>query len=78
MSAAHPSDGRGGDPADASDFGGALPSGSVTFLTGETEQTIEVTVLGDTAVEPDESFTVTLADPTGADRSRSAYRRSSP
>ncbi|NBO32589.1 MAG: hypothetical protein EBV05_13720, partial [Cyanobacteria bacterium WB6_1B_304] len=48
------------NPANATDFGGTLPSGTVTFGVGETSKTITVTVQGDTTREPDETFTVTL------------------
>ncbi|MGD9620072.1 MAG: Calx-beta domain-containing protein, partial [Mycolicibacterium sp.] len=41
-------------------------SGTVTFAPGVTSQTVNVVVLGDTAVESDETFTVTLSTPTGA------------
>jgi uncharacterized delta-60 repeat protein len=59
--------GIGGQPADAADFpGGVLPTGSVTFAAGETSQTITIDVNGDTIAENDETFAVTLADPTGA------------
>ena len=51
--------------ADADDFGGTLPSGTISFAAGETEQTLTVAVSGDTDVEADESFTVTLSNPTG-------------
>ena len=54
------------NPADAADFGGALPRGTLTFNPGETFQTIVVTVNGDTLAEPDERFTVTLANAVGA------------
>ena len=40
-------------------------SGTLTFAPGVTTQTIAVKVTGDTAVEPDETFTVTLASPPG-------------
>ena len=50
---------------DAADFGGELPSGSLTFNPGETSQTIELTVTGDTDIESSESFTVSLADASG-------------
>ena len=43
-----------------------LPGGSVSFAAGETSKTITVGVQGDTAVEADEGFTVTLSSPTGA------------
>jgi len=59
--------GSGSNPADASDFSGAvLPSGTVSFAAGESSQTITVQVSGDTVVELDESFTVTLSGPSGA------------
>ena len=40
-------------------------SGVATFAAGATSATISVTVLGDGAVEPDETFAVTLSNPTG-------------
>ncbi|MET3723441.1 spike base protein, RCAP_Rcc01079 family [Sphingomonas trueperi] len=52
--------GNGSNPASAADFGGALPSGSGTFAAGETSKTITVLVTGDTAVEPDETFLLTV------------------
>ncbi|NBO32660.1 MAG: calx-beta domain protein, partial [Cyanobacteria bacterium WB6_1B_304] len=58
--------GSGTNAANASDFGGTLPSGTVTFASGETSKTITVTVQGDTISELDETFTVTLSGPTGA------------
>ena len=42
--------------ADAADFGGSLPSGSVNFAAGDTAVTIAVQVAADTTVEPDEAF----------------------
>jgi Calx-beta domain-containing protein len=44
----------------------AAGSGNATFLPGETEQTVDVTVNGDTSLEIDESFTVTLSSPVNA------------
>ncbi|MFM8599018.1 MAG: Calx-beta domain-containing protein, partial [Mycobacterium sp.] len=41
-------------------------SGTVSFAPGVISQQISVNVTGDTTVEPDETFTVTLANPTGA------------
>ncbi|MCX2932270.1 glycosyl hydrolase family 18 protein [Mycobacterium sp. CVI_P3] len=41
-------------------------SGTVTFAPGVVTQVIGVAVLGDTVVEPDETFTVTLSNPSGA------------
>ena len=40
--------------------------GSLTFAPGETGKTVEVTVIGDDVVEPDELFRVVLFRPTGA------------
>ena len=60
--------GSGGAPAVAADFaGGVLPGGTVNFAAGETSRIITVNVAGDTVVESDEGFTVTLsAPPSGA------------
>jgi hypothetical protein len=57
--------GTGANPAAASDFaGGVLPSGTVSFAPGETSRTVTVTVAGDTTIEPDETFTLTLSNPS--------------
>ena len=57
--------GSGANPASASDFfGGALPTGTVTFNPGETSKVITVNVAGDGQVEADEGFTVTLSAPS--------------
>ncbi len=57
--------GPGTLPANAADFvGGALPTGTVTFLPGETSRTLTVDVSGDTAGELNERFAVTLANPS--------------
>jgi hypothetical protein len=58
--------GSGSTPADAVDFGGSLPAGMVTFLTGETSKQITVDVTGDTRVEADEGFALQLSYPRGA------------
>jgi hypothetical protein len=59
--------GTGVNPANALDFvGDAFPSGIVTFAAGETTKTITVQVVGDTLFGPDETFAVTLANPTNA------------
>ncbi len=50
------------------DFTGS--TGTLTFNPGVTSQTVTVKVTGDTAVEPTETFTVTLSNPTGATISR--------
>ena len=57
--------GTGGNPASAANFtGGVLPAGTVSFAVGDTSETITIDVVGDTLVEPDEGFTVTLSAPT--------------
>ncbi|MFO1163211.1 MAG: Calx-beta domain-containing protein [Reyranellaceae bacterium] len=57
--------GAGATPANAADFsGGVLPSGSVTFASGETSKTVTVLVAGDTAVESAEGFAVNLSNPS--------------
>lgn len=59
--------GSGANPANAADFtNGLLPSGTISFAAGEATKTITVNVAADAAVEPDESFTVTLSSPSGA------------
>ncbi len=59
--------GSGANVANGTDFaGGALPSGSVNFAANETSKDITINVAGDTTVEPDEGFTVTLSGATGA------------
>ena len=40
--------------------------GTLTFAPGVTSQTINVDIVGDTVVEPNETFTVTLSSPSGA------------
>ena len=58
--------GSGANPADASDFaGGAFPNGTVSFSDGEATATITVNVAGDSDIEPDEDFTVTLSNASG-------------
>ncbi|MBL1211091.1 Calx-beta domain-containing protein, partial [Geminocystis sp. GBBB08] len=55
----------GANPANGADFvGGVLPTGTVSFASGETSKVITVNVQGDTTVEPDENFTVTLSNAT--------------
>jgi len=39
-------------------------SGTVTFTPGTTQQNILIPIIGDTVVEPDETFTVTLSNPS--------------
>ena len=56
--------GNGDHPADAADFGGALPSGTLSFAANETSKTLTIHVSGDHAHEADEGFTVTLQNPS--------------
>jgi Ca2+-binding RTX toxin-like protein len=59
--------GSGANPANAADFqGGVLPSGTLSFAAGETNKTIVVNVAGDTTAEPNEGFTLTLSNASGA------------
>src|SRR5262249_30021064 len=59
--------GSGASPVAGSDFtGGVLPSGTVSFAAGEVSKTITVNVAGDSTVEANEGFAVTLSNPTGA------------
>ena len=44
----------------------AVASGTLTFTGTTTTQTINVPIVGDTTVEPTETFTVTLSAPVGA------------
>src|SRR5439155_27195388 len=50
----------------AADFGGTLPGGTINFAAGETTQTLTVNISGDTALESDEGFQVTLSSAVGA------------
>ncbi|MEM9219770.1 MAG: Calx-beta domain-containing protein [Cyanobacteria bacterium P01_F01_bin.150] len=43
----------------------AVTSGTLTFAPGDTSETIAVTILGDVFKEEDETFTVTLSNPSG-------------
>ncbi len=58
--------GSGINPASASDFvGGVLPSGTITFpANGSLTQTVSIQVAGDSMIELDEAFTVTLSNPS--------------
>ncbi|WP_297324908.1 M10 family metallopeptidase C-terminal domain-containing protein [Nitrosomonas sp.] len=54
--------GSGSSPADASDF--VATSGTVIFQPGETAKSLQISLAGDLAVEPNEDFTVTLSNPS--------------
>jgi parallel beta-helix repeat protein len=62
-SASYAVTGSGTHPADGTDFGGSFPAGTITFAAGATSRTITVNVSGDTTIENDEGFTVTLSNP---------------
>ncbi|HEX5096575.1 MAG TPA: Calx-beta domain-containing protein, partial [Acidimicrobiia bacterium] len=53
-----------GSATEGSDYTGA--GGTLTFDPGVTSQPVSVDVLGDTMFESDETFTVTLSNPTGS------------
>ena len=55
--------GVGPHAVDSNDFGGIFPSGTLSFAPGQNEQTLTIEVNGDTTVEPDEAFAVTLTNP---------------
>lgn len=58
-------DQHGSHTAKPKDFiDGGLPSGLVVFAPGETEKTIVVDIVGDTAAEGDEAFAVMLRKPS--------------
>jgi hypothetical protein len=50
---------------DAADFTG-ITNGTVSFAEGEVSKTITVSVVGDTLVESDETFSVNLSSPSGS------------
>jgi hypothetical protein len=57
----------GDSPATTADFiGNIFPSGTVNFSDGESSQIITVNIAGDTSFESNESFTVSLSNPTSA------------
>ena len=58
--------GSGANAANAADFSGAT-SGTITFAANDLEETITILVAGDTNVENDETFTVSLSDAVNAE-----------
>ncbi|HYD70232.1 Calx-beta domain-containing protein [Azospirillum sp.] len=58
--------GVGANPAASADFGGTMPSGSVSFTAGEAVRTLTIAVTGDTVAEPDETFAVVLDSAGGS------------
>jgi hypothetical protein len=57
--------GSGWSPADAADFGGTLPAGTMKWLAGETRKTVFIAITQDTLAELDEGFTLGLFDSVG-------------
>ena len=58
--------GSGGSPASVTDFlGDVVPTGTITFAPGVTSQTVIIPVKGDTSIENDETFIVTIQNPSG-------------
>ncbi|GAB5373608.1 MAG: hypothetical protein AcusKO_00700 [Acuticoccus sp.] len=53
-----------GGTLDADDFGGTLPTFAASFADGETATTVSIAIAGDTLVERDEAFSVTLQNAT--------------
>lgn len=56
--------GSGSTLAGAEDFGGALPSGKIVFEAGQASKVITVQVAGDTTIEHDEGFSVSIGNVT--------------
>ncbi len=52
----------GGNATAGSDYAGQ--SGTLNFANGENSKTIQITINGDTTAEPNETFNVTLSNPT--------------
>src|SRR5262249_60106039 len=64
--------GSGANVADVNDFTGAsLPGGTVTFAAGVSSQVVTISVQGDTVVEANEGFTVTLSNASKTGRATS-------
>lgn len=58
--------GSGLHPANSSDFvGGTLPSGNVTFASGEVRKTVTIQVAGDTGFEANETFDFVVGSGAG-------------
>jgi hypothetical protein len=56
-----------GNAVNATDFGGQLPAGVISFQAGESSKTVTILTAGDDAWEPDEGFRIVLSNPIGAD-----------
>ena len=61
--------GIGGNPVDVMDFGGALPSGQIQFLAGQsTSEAVTLNISSDSVFEPDERFLISLSAPSDGAR----------
>jgi hypothetical protein len=59
--------GSGTNPANNADINGNnLPSGTLNFIANDNEEGITIQVIGDLNIEPDETFIITLSNPTNA------------
>ena len=68
--------GNGASPTNAADFAnGVLPSGNIAFAAGESSKTLTVNGRGDTQIEPDESFLVTVSSPANGAASAAGMLR---
>ena len=56
--------GSSATPANAADFGGTFPSGTINFAANQTSKVININVTGDTLAESNDDFTVTLSNAT--------------
>ena len=65
--------GTGGNAANAADFGGTLPSGTVVVLANNNSATFNVVVSGDLTVEQSETFQVTVSNPTQATQTTDTF-----
>ena len=54
------------DGANAADFGGSFPTGTIEFAATQTTKVVTINVTGDNLAEANESFTVTLANASNA------------
>lgn len=58
--------------ANEADYTAVITPQTLTFAPGQTEQIINLQVIGDTRFEPDETFTIELSNPTNAQLARSS------
>jgi hypothetical protein len=56
--------GTGASPAGAEDFGGTMPMGTITIPAGQTSSVLTINVIKEAELEPDDTFTVVLSNPS--------------